>query len=661
MKDKAMKLHLMSRVSGKGDDYESDSVKRSVLECGNDRTRGMFLLQEASQYYNSMYQFRLERERNKRYTYGDQWGDIICVDGVKMTEDEYIRSQGNIPLKTNLIRRLVNTVIGVYRGSATEPTCVARDRDEQQQAETMSTVLQYNMQLNRMTNINARSMEEYLISGFVVHRKWYGWRNDKMDCWTDNVQPNNFFIDVNMKDFRGWDCSFVGEVHDVSFEQICEQFAKRPEDYAKLSEIYKFARDHNYTTTLYDQFGFNRQDWYPDLLTPLDPTRCRVIEIWRKETKARYRCHDYNNGEVFKVDEKDYNAIVLKENLRRREMAKNNGIPEEEIPYIKAEWFIDSYWYYYYLSPLGDILAEGETPYEHKSHPYVFKAYPFIDGEIHSFVSDVIDVQRYANHIIIMDDWIRRAGAKGLLMIPEDTIPEGSTPDEFADTWARFNGVIVYKPSKSGQVPHQVSNNSSNVGSNEMLSMQLRFFEEISGVNGALQGKAGFSGMSAALYSQQTQNATTSLLDILDSFNEFLLDAAYKDVKNIQQFYDQKKCINIAGKTGTEIVYDPEKIRDVEFDLNIVPSQTTPVYRAISNEFLMQLFSQQAISLEQLLENGNFPFSDRLLQSIQAQKEQMQNGQVPDGVSPELMKEVEQNANMQAVAQMEGAMRGESN
>ena len=95
--------------------------------------------------------------------------------------------------------------------------------------------------------------------------------------------------------------------------------------------------------------------------------------------------------------------------------------------------------------------------------------------------------------------------------------------------------------------------------------------------------------------------------------------------------------------------------------MNIVPSQTTPVYRAISNEFLMQLFSQQAISLEQLLENGNFPFSDRLLQSIQAQKEQMQNGQVPDGVSPELMKEVEQNANMQAVAQMEGAMRGDSN
>ena len=71
-----------------------------------------------------------------------------------------------------------------------------------------------------------------------------------------------------------------------------------------------------------------------------------------------------------------------------------DGIPREEIPLIQAEWFTDNYWYYYYISPFGDILEEGETPYEHKSHPYVFMAYPFIDGEIHSFVADVIDQQR---------------------------------------------------------------------------------------------------------------------------------------------------------------------------------------------------------------------------------------------------------------------------
>ncbi|MDQ9825968.1 hypothetical protein RFZ44_21955, partial [Acinetobacter sp. 163] len=74
--------------------------------------------------------------------------------------------------------------------------------------------------------------------------------------------------------------------------------------------------------------------------------------------------------------------------------------------------------------------------------------------------------------------------------------------------------------------------------------------------------------MSAALYSQQTQNATTSLLDLLDSFQEFVKDAAYKDVKNMQQFYDQKRLYNIVGRNGMSVEYDPEKIQDVEFDLN---------------------------------------------------------------------------------------------
>lgn len=649
-------LHRLSCVTANPQD-EPDSVKRSHLICHGDRARAQRILIEAQGYYNAMYRFRKDRERNKRYNYGDQWGDIVCVDGKKMTEEEYIMQQGNVPLKTNLIRRLVRNVIGVYRSQSTEPTCTARDRDEQQQAETMSTVLQYNMQLNRMTEMYARSMEEYLISGMVVHRKWFGWRNDKMECWTDYVQPNNFFIDNNMRDFRFWDCSFVGEIHDVSFEQVCEQFARCPEDYMKLAEIYRQARDKGMSTHAWEEFGY-RRDWInTDFLVPRDESRCRVIEVWRKESKPRYRCRDFNNGEIFKIDVEDYDAIVGKENAKRMEMGLRNGIPVFDIPFIQAEWFMDSYWYFYYISPLGDILAEGETPYEHKSHPYVFKAYPFIDGEIHSFVSDIIDQQRYTNRLITLNDWVIRASAKGLLLIPDECIPKGVSPEDFADAWAKFNGVVVYTPSKTGAMPQQVSNNSTNIGIHEMLNLQLKFFEDISGVNGALQGKPGYSGTSAALYSQQMQNATTSLLDVLDSYNEFVRDAAYKDVKNIQQFYDNKRVFNIAGKIGRQAIYDPLKIRDVEMDINVVPSQATPAYRAIANDFLMQLFQSQAISIEQLLQAGDFPFADQLLQSINSQKEQIQSGQMPEGISLELMQQAQQGADMQAVSQMQNAMK----
>lgn len=634
---------------------ELDSVKSAKKMLGD--SRAFDVLWEAQTYWMSMETFRTDRERNKNYTYGKQWDDVICVDGKVMKEEDYIKSQGNIPLKNNLIRRMVQAVLGVYRSQAKEPTCTARDRDEQKYGETMSTVLQCNMQLNRMTEINARCMEEFLISGFVVQRKWYGWRDNKLDCWTDYVQPNNFFIDNNMRDFRGWDVSCVGEVHDISFEELTGRFAHNMQDYSRLAEIYRYARDKSIVGRAYDDFGYPLQGYY-DFLVPRDITRCRVIEVWRKESKPRYRCHDVNNGDVFKVDVEDFEELVVSENRHRLDMAAEMGIDVSDVPLIQYEWFMDSYWYYYYLTPFGDILDEGETPYEHRSHPYVFKAYPFIDGEIHSFVSNVIDQQRYTNRLITMYDWIMRASAKGVLLFPEDCLPSGMSMEDVADEWARFNGVIMMKSPKDGRtIPQQIANNCTQIGISELLNIQLKFFEDISGVNGALQGKPGYSGMSASLYNQQAQNATTSLLDLLDSFSSFVRDGAYKDVKNIQQFYDTPRVFNIAGKNSALVEYDPRKIRDVEFDLSIVESTATPAYRTMANDMLMQLWQAQAISVEQLLEHGDFPFSDELLQSIKSQREQLEQGQMPDGVSPELAQQAQQGADMDAVRRAEGMLR----
>lgn len=631
---------------------EMDSVAYAKK---TDNRRAFAVLMEAQVYWDNMFRFRQDRERNKRYCYGEQWKDMVTVEGKTMSEEEYIKSQGNVPLKNNLIRRLVRNVLGVYRSQSKEPTCVARDRDEQQLAETMSTVLQCNMQLNRMSELNARTMEEFLISGFIVHRKWYGWRNDKLDCWTDYVQPNNFFIDCNMRDFRGWDCSCLGEVHDIDFGTLCKEFAQSGEDYQRLSEIYTAARDRSYIITNVEHFGYSRDNNF-DFLYTGDASRCRVIEVWRKEQKPRYRCHDYNSGEVFKIDIEDYDEMVTKVNRERVALGLSAGMEEADIPLVEAEWFIDNYWYYYYLTPFGDILREGESPYDHKSHPYVFKAYPYIDGEIHSFVSDVIDQQRYTNRLITMYDWIMRASSKGVLLVPEESI--GSMDiNEIADEWSRFNGVIAIKTKNGVPLPQQIANNSTNIGISELLNLQLKFFEDISGVNGALQGKPGYSGTSGSLYAQQTQNATTSLLDLLDSFSGFVVDAAYKDMKNIQQFYDDKRTFNIVGKSSRMVVYDPDKIRDVEFDLSVIESTSTPAYRQIANDFLVQIWQAGQITLQQMLEAGDFPFGDALLQSLQAQQAQLAQGQQPGGISPDLAQQVQQSADMNAVSEAYDAIR----
>lgn len=635
----------MSRISRKEEVSEFDSV--AYDKAHNDR-RAFEVLSEAQMYWNNMYQFRESRDRNKRYCYGDQWKDIIKVDGKSMTEEEYIKEQGNVPLKNNLIRRLVKSVLGVYRQQAKEPICTARDRDEQKLGETMSTILQCNMQLNRMTDVYARTMEDYLIGGLAVHRKWFGWRNDKLDCWTDYVQPNNLFVDSNMRDFRGWDCGLIGEIHDISFDTLCQKYAKNPEDCKRLSEIYAWCRNRHSFQTYMQNFGYSTTRNL-DFFVCSDTSRCRVIEVWRKETKPRYRCRDYNNGDVYKIDIEDYHDMVEVVNADRMQRGLAQGMSEEEIPLIKTQWFVDDYWYFYHLTPTGEILLEGETPYEHKSHPYVFKAYPYIDGEIHSFVSDVIDQQRYTNRLITLYDWIMRASAKGVLLFPEECKPDWMDLDDIADEWSRFNGVIAIKTKNTAVLPQQISNNSTNIGISELLNLQLKLFEEISGVNGALQGKPGLSGTSASLYSQQTQNATTSLLDLLESFSQFVIDAAYKDVKNMQQYYDTKRVFNIAGRSGTQIEYDPKKIRDIEFDLSIVESTSTPAYRMMANDFLMEIWRSNQISLQQLLEYGDFPFADELLQSLNSQQEQLENGQAPDALSPEVMRQAQQGADMEAV------------
>ena len=619
---------------------------------------GMEVLSQAEKHWLAMDKFRRDRERNKRYCYGDQWKDLVCVDGRTMTEEQYLKEQGTVPLKNNLIRRLVRSVLGVWRSQSKEPTCYARDRDEQKLGETMSGVLQYNMQLNRMDEMLGRAMEEFLISGLVVQRKYYGWKNDKLDCWTDAVPPNNFFIDVNMRDFRGWDCSIVGEIHDVSFPSLCARFAQDPKAVDSLRDIYVGASDRtSLQTFLASTFGesnYGNLSFY----APSDSSLCRVIEVWRKETKSRFRCHDVNNGDVYKIEIDDYAELVEKINKARLAQAAEAGMSEDEVPLIEVEWFVDEFWHYYYLSPFGDILEAGETPYEHKGHPYVFKAYPFIDGEIHSFVGDVVDQQRYVNRLIALHDMIMKNSAKNTMVVPEEAVGGKMSFEEMIDEWSRPDGVLMVRTKNGTPMPQQMTGTSPGaIGINEVLNLQLKFFEDISGVNGALQGKPGFSGMSASLYAQQTQNSTTSLLELLESFSSFVKEGAIKDVKNMQQFYDTKRITNIVGKSGTAIVYDPERIRDVEFDLNIAESTSSPVYRQLANDFLMEIWRAGQINLAQLLEAGDFPFADDLLESLKQQEAQMEQGQIPQGLPPELMQQAQAGANMNVVNTLDGAMR----
>ena len=389
-------------------------------------------------------------------------------------------------------------------------------------------------------------------------------------------------------------------------------------------------------------------------LVPRDNGLCRVIEVWRKESKLRVKCHDTLEGTYYKIDYEEL-PNIQRINQDRILQGISQGIPQDDIPLIETENFIDRYWYARWLSPYGDVLQEMETPYWHKSHPYTISIYPFNGGIVHSFVSDVIDQQRYINRLITMVDFIMGASAKGVLLFPEDQIPDGMTIEDIADEWTRYNGVILFKPKPNGALPQQISTNATNVGAYEMLNLQLRLLQEISGVHGALQGKSPSSNTAASLYAQEAQNSATNLVDLMASFTAFREERDTKLMQVIQQFYSDKRYVNISGNEYSEEAkyFDPDKVKNVHFDLTITESQSTPSFRQVTNDLLLELFRAGAIDVKQLLENGAFPFSDRLLQSINKKEEEamqqlaamqsaQQAGQIPAGNEQQELGQIQQ-------------------
>ena len=434
----------------------------------------MQLFNEAKEWRERLSGFRAQRNRCRDYTFGRQWNDLIESEGRTMTEYEYIIREGNVPLKNNLIRRIVRNVIGVFRSKLPEIM-----------KEEYGGELEKTAEENSMEELFCRTMEEFLISGMAVHRKRLSSRNGISGIHTEIVSPSSFFFNTDSHDVRGRDINLVGQTHKVDMRDWCRAFVKTKEDYRMAEKLFD---DGN--------------------------RRVNIMEVWRKEMIPRYLVHDRKAGYVRRVGEKEIISGEWK------------GAPKK--------WIMDEVWRYYFLTDDGTVISEGNSPYAHGGHPYVLKCYPFLDGEIHSFMADMIDQQRYTNRLVTLYDWVIRASAKGVLLLPEGAV-EPENRQWVADQWSRFNGVIVYKARPENPEPKQINGNTSNLGISELLEIQLKMLEDVSGVNGILQGNTNGGNVSGELYNSQTTNAMYSLQDILATFNSFIRDCSRKDRHLLKQ------------------------------------------------------------------------------------------------------------------------------
>ena len=628
-----------------------DSVRRR-MEHEHGSNTDYELLQRCWQAWNNLEAVRLARDRAKRYCYGDQWGDTVRVykNGFyyDYTEREYLKKKGSVPLSNNVMVSILNTIVGLYAKQGTEPVCFARTRSSQSLSDMMSATMQCNWQNTQMEDLLKHVLEDYLIGGVVVCRESYEDREQEIeDSWTDYVEPNYVFWEGG-SDPRHLDFSLIGVLHDVSREDLYKKFAKDEYglDVNRLNRIFNIDPDyvstegtlHNDTNDL-SNISFD---------IPSRRGHCvRVIEAWTTETKYRYQCYDpiaTNESDAYFRIECDDKALIAQLNAKNAERKRQYdlmGVPPEDRAYITAKKVADKYWYYTYMAPDGPVLCRGESPYDFKSHPFTVKLYPYVNGEIHPFMGNIIDQQRYINRLIIMNDMAIRSSAKGLMFVPTQVL-DGMTPDQFAEQATEYDGMIFYTPKATlpNSRPDVITSNAVNLGTNELLQIELNLIREVSNVSGALQGKTPTAGTSASRYAQESQNASTSLYSILKDIESFTENVAQKKCMMIKQYYEDGRIIFNRDYTST-LEYDRMAARDIKFKISIKNAAATAAYQNNINDQLDKLLELGAINVIQYLQNLNAPFADRLLQDIQSQQAELEAQQAAmqqqppqDGIVP---------------------------
>lgn len=615
-----------------------------------DTTDNAMLLQQCMFWWDSLRDFRERRMRNRKYYRGKQWSDTVKNDaGNYVTEEDYIKDQGKVPLKQNIIRQIVKNLIGQYRNNPTKTQIIALDRDNGSLSEMLSNALNAAKTVNQADELDARELEEFFMSGMPIQKISYQFWHERNleDLYLENINPQRIFFNTDVADIRLHDLRLVGEILDTTLDDLIVNFARNEDDEKRIRELYSDSMSPWNIRT--DGLDSDRLD-YLNFYIPQDSDKCRVFEIWQQKTERRMFVHDPTVGrwEVVKYSAKQ----IMEENRRRLEMGLAEGIPQEKIPLVEFRQKYEKIWYVKFLTPTGHTLFEGETPYAHQSHPYSLKLYPLLDGEVWGMIEDIIDQQRYINRLIIMMDFIISASAKGVLLVPEGSIPKGMDISDFATEWSRFNGVIKYHvdPQAPNAVPQQVAANSVNIGIQEMVAMQLGFLQEVSGVQSAIQGKEAKAGTPSSLYAQQAQNASLNSLDYMEVFSSFKENRDMKALKVITQYYREKRYLAIAGNIYKEeaAIYDPSKVQDLDWQVVVSQGMDTPVYRNMIEDILMTLLENQSIDVEMFLDHTSMPFADKLLQSIRQRKEEIMQGVQGQGIPPELMQQA-QGASPQAM------------
>lgn len=462
-------------------------MKKECTSANTPLPDARLALEEASEAWHSLAQLRERRERFKNFAYGRQWDDRIrLADGRVLTEERASVENGRIPLTNNLIRQMIKSIVGRYRYMRSRA-----DDDESRSVESFRLT----DTADSFAEPDARALEEFLISGVAVQRVMTG-NEDYSPRRIENISPQRiFFAPFTQSDAS--DCRMVGMLRDLSPDTALRIYGTTPQRRSELAELFTGR-----------VAGYGVEGGVTDFSTPAVAGCVRIVEMWKREETRMLRCLDTEKMRRFTLPSDSGSHDRLERINRARRDAGRTGIA------VREEHL--STWVQRVMTPSGTLIHTSRA----LRHPFVLSLYPYIDGEVHSLVEDVVSQQKYVNRLITLLDDVLAASAKGVLLYPTDQLPDGLTWTDIRRIWASPGGILPYRRTARNVAPVQVQSQGTSAGAVEMLRTQLQLFEEISGTSGSVRGKTS-SAAGADMLRAEMENANISMLDILAAFHSF--------------------------------------------------------------------------------------------------------------------------------------------
>jgi len=575
--------------------------------------RMRLLLRRAKRWWDEREDFRRRRARNRDFRRGRQWQRTVENDkDESVTEEQYIKEQGRIPWVINQVASVVRNLKGQYRQNESDRAVFAVDRENSQATEQMNVKRRGTRRWNRASMVEADQFEEHIMSGASAFKATFDFQDDldRPEVEIDPVDQTRLFYNLDLDDRRLKNLRIIGELHDLTREELLAtyavdengNFSRQKAD--ALRSVYGTIDDmgvHEFVES-----GFSQTDSL-GFYTTESRGMVRVIEVWTKKHKIARFLRDRMRGSRAPMPEAMDETQVQQMNDQRA---------DQGLPPVEVETEVVETWMVYHLSPRGDVLMARETPYWHQRHPYVLNLATLVDGETWGLIEQVIDPQRWLNRIVVMIDHAMGVGAKGVLLVPEQTIPDDMNIEDFADTWSKTGGVLKIKLKPGVEPPREIVTNSIKPGSFELLQQLKGWIEEVSGVTGAQMGQQPPSDTPASLFQQQIIQSGITNLDYFESFFEGVRELDYKTVQLLQQAIDRPITLS-EGATQRPVEYRPEDVRELKFDVSIGSVKDTATFRQVFEEDLRNFLESGFIDFGTFLQMSSHPKADTLLRVLQ--------------------------------------------